>query len=278
MFELYMASADSSNSSVGGVILEPPNGKQISPAIRWTFTLNNWTEEELEYISSIVPAYCRYCIVGAEIGGESGVPHLQGYLEFKTKKRPLSVFSTKRIHWEKAKGNRKANEIYCSKEGNLKIVHPEPKVIKTISPELLKGWQLDVLDEIKVEPDDRTINWMWSEQGGIGKTTFLKYLVVHEDFIVLGGKAADCRNGIIEYAKAHDGATPTRIGINIPRTHSQEYVSYEAFENIKDMLFYSGKFEGGMVCGNCPHIYIFANFEPDCENLSEDRWKIRKVW
>ncbi len=273
-----MASANSSNSSSEGVILEPLANKQISPAIRWTFVLNNWTEEELEYFRSIVPAYCRYCVCGAEIGGEEGTPHLQGYLEFKTKKRPMSVFATKRIHWEKAKGNKKSNQIYCSKENNIKIEHPKPIVVDTISPDMLKGWQTQVLEELKDKPDDRTIHWLWSEEGGVGKTTFLKYLVVNEEFLVLGGKAADCRNGIVEYTKTHDGATPMRIGINIPRSFERQPSMYEAFENIKDMLFYSGKYEGSMVCGNCPHLYIFANFRPEEDFLSEDRWKIKQIW
>ena len=271
-----MDSANSSNSSIGGVILEPPNGKQISPSLRWCLTLNNYTSEEVEEFSSIVRQYCRYGIVGYE-QGEEGTPHLQGYIEFKTKKRPMSIFGNKRIHWEKAKGNRKVNYEYCFKEKKLCLLWPHVVPIKTIDMDQLKDWQLNILDEIKEEPDDRTIHWLWSSEGGVGKTTFLKYLVVHEDFVVLGGKAADCRNGIIEYAKAHDGATPKRIGINIPRSFCSDYVSYEGFENIKDMLFYSGKYEGGMICGNCPHVYIFANFEPDKDNLSKDRWKIREI-
>ena len=272
-----MASANSSGSSGGGVILEPPSSKQISPAIRWCMVLNNWTEEELQEISAIVPVYSKVALIGSEVG-ESGTPHLQGYIEFKTKKRPKSVFKNERIHWEKAKGNREQNLTYCSKDGDVKIRHGLPKEVKTISLDMMKSWQEDVLEEIEKQPDDRTIHWLWSETGGIGKTSFLKYLVVHENFTVLGGKAADCRNGIVEYAKQHNGQTPERVGINIPRSFDPQYVSYEAYENIKDMLFYSGKYEGGMICGNCPHLYIFANFEPDRLNLSEDRWVIRKIW
>ncbi len=272
-----MASANSSDSSAAGVILEPSSKKQISPSKRWIMVLNNWSEDELEQISSKVPLYCNVAIVGAEVG-DLGTPHLQGYVEFKTKKRPKSVFPNVRIHWEKANGDRESNVAYASKDNDLKIYHGLPEPVKTISLNMLKSWQLDVLDEIKAEPDDRTIHWLWSEQGGVGKTTFLKYLVVHEDFVVLGGKAADCRNGIVEYGKTFGGRTPKRIGINIPRSFDPQYVSYEAYECIKDMLFYSGKYEGGMICGNCPHLYIFANFEPDKESLSEDRWRIKKIW
>ncbi len=272
-----MDGSNGSDGSGGGVILEPPSSKRIAPSLRWIMVLNNWSEDELEEIGSKVPSFCKVAIVGAEVG-DSGTPHLQGYIEFKTKKRPKSVFTNDRIHWEKAKGDREANVAYCSKDNDLKIYHGLPEAVETISPNMLKSWQLDVLDEIKAKPNDRTIHWLWSEHGGVGKTTFLKYLVVHEDFTVLGGKASDCRNGIVEYAKAHAGCTPKRVGINIPRSFDPQYVSYEAYENIKDMLFYSGKYEGGMICGNCPHLYIFANFQPDQENLSEDRWRITKIW
>ena len=54
-------------------------------------------------------------------------------------------------------------------------------------------------------------------------------------------------------------------------------MSYEAFENLKDMIFYSGKYEGGMICGNCPHLFIFSNFHPDCEKMSVDRWNIKEI-
>lgn len=43
------------------------------------------------------------------------------------------------------------------------------------------------------------------------------------------------------------------------------------------MLFYSGKYEGGMVCGPSPHLCIFANERPDLIKLSSDRWKVFEI-
>ena len=62
--------------------------------------------------------------------------------------------------------------------------------------------------------------------------------------------------------------------MNVPKCLESEgggYISYEALENIKDMYFYSGKYEGGCVNGNSPHIYIFANFPPDESKMTVDR-------
>lgn len=274
---------NSSNSSteVGNTNIPPK--KQISPAKRWCFTLNNYTETELEYFRSIVPTYsiCKFGIIGKEIG-ENGTPHLQGYIEFKQKKRPKSVFGNDRIHWEKAKGNRQQNIEYCSKENNVILYHPKKKEIKTIEEKNLYDWEKRLINYInEFSPDnpkqEREIVWIWSKDGRKGKTTMAKYLCVNYKFIILGGKAADCRNGVIEYAKAHNGETPERILINIPRSFSEDYVSYEAFENLKDMLFYSGKYEGGMVIGNCPILIIFSNFSPDKDKISRDRWKIINI-
>ena len=84
------------------------------------------------------------------------------------------------------------------------------------------------------------------------------------------------RNAICDYVKTNN-TTPELIVINIPRSHSMDYISYEGIENVKDMYFYSGKYEGGMVFGNPPHLFIFANESPEFSKLSEDRWVIKEI-
>lgn len=271
-------------SSLGEVVLEVPEDcieevivssskKQCSPAKKWCFTLNNYTEDE---ISSIVPIFnekCKIAFFSKEIG-EGGTPHLQGFALFKVKIRPSSLL--KKAHWTISRGSILENLIYCRKEGDLfyskGVECFDP--VKLINP--VYEWEKIVLDEITKEPDDRTINWIWSEFGGIGKTSFCKYLVVKHDAIIFGGKACDIRNGVRVYYE-NNKHTPQLIIVNIPRSFDPMYISYEGFENIKDMLFYSGKFEGGMICGNCPHLYVFANHQPDISKMSEDRWKIRRI-
>jgi hypothetical protein len=61
--------------------------RQISPAIAWCFTLNNYTTDELEFLSSSILGSGEYnYIIGKEIG-ESGTPHLQGYIGAKGGKK-----------------------------------------------------------------------------------------------------------------------------------------------------------------------------------------------
>ena len=134
-------------------------------------------------------------------------------------------------------------------------------------------YQQKILDILKKEPDERTIHWIAGSSGNEGKTTFCKYLVRFHNAIMLGGKSADMKNGIIEYKKTN-GYTPELILINLPRSFNKDYLSYTGIEEVKDMLFYSGKYEGGMIDGNCPHLIIFSNQTPDAKLLSPDRWQI----
>lgn len=100
--------------------------------------------------------------------------------------------------------------------------------------------------------------------------------MTYKGAIILSGKGADVRNGVVQYYR-DTGTHPRLILYNIPRSAGGEYVSYEGIENIKDMCFYSGKYEGGMICGPCPHLLIFANCPPDIEKLSQDRWVIKEI-
>jgi len=274
-------SSDGSNGSSqlggeGNTSSSPPCIR-VSPAIRWCFTLNNWTEDQYGSMVPIIKEKCRLAIVGKETG-ESGTPHLQGYIEFKTKSRPVGVFGIKEIHWEKAKGNKADNIKYCSKDDSNPFCHncKRHKPLQLIKKEQLYDWQKYILRGIEAEPDNRTVFWYWSEEGGVGKTQFCKYLTYHHGAICVHGKGADVRNGVLEYHKVN-GTTPDLILYPIPRCYDNNYVSYEALENIKDMYFYSGKYEGGMICGNSPHLIVFANTQPDERKMSSDRWEVVQI-
>jgi len=277
-----MEHSSKSSTELGGeVILSSPpdlsktNKKQISPAKHWCFTLNNYTQEQVDMISSKVPQICKKCVVGKELG-EQKTPHLQGYMEFKAKCRPMSHFpEMPQMHWEKCKGTGQQNIDYCEKDEDVCIRHNVPDRKVRVYP-CEREWQKTILRQIKEQPDDRTIHWIWSLAGGTRKTSMCKYLAVKHKAIITGGKAADVRHCISEYKKTN-GITPELLLINIPRSFDPQYVSYEAFENIKDMAFFSGKYEGGMVLGNSPHLYIFANFPPDTSKMSEDRWDIVNI-
>nr|WAE42265.1 MAG: replication associated protein [Cressdnaviricota sp.] len=83
----------------------------------WLFTLNNYTDEEVQYIKSI---QCVYLIFGYELAPTTNTPHLQGYIYFKS---AISFSTAKkrlpRSHVLNANGTPQENKTYCSKSGNF---------------------------------------------------------------------------------------------------------------------------------------------------------------
>lgn len=82
----------------------------------WCFTLNNYTSCEH---AELLGAESVYLCIGEEVG-ESGTPHLQGYIYFRTEKslRQCRLLSD-RAHWEIARGSPEDNLAYCSKDGKF---------------------------------------------------------------------------------------------------------------------------------------------------------------
>jgi len=84
---------------------------------KWTFTLNNYSDEEYEFM---VKSEKVFLIMGKEVAPDTLTPHLQGFIYFKTEKslKQMKKLSS-RAHWEMAMGNVEQNITYCSKEGNF---------------------------------------------------------------------------------------------------------------------------------------------------------------
>lgn len=86
----------------------------------WCFTLNNYTDEDIANISDW--ADVKRCVVGREVG-ESGTPHLQGWVVFAKPRRLGScrkLPSGDKMHWEKTRSDQAA-EKYCSKDNDICI-------------------------------------------------------------------------------------------------------------------------------------------------------------
>lgn len=82
----------------------------------WCFTLNNFSEDDIEKIKSYKN---NYLIFGKEVG-ENGTPHLQGYIEFSTNHK-LDRLKKKihdKAHWEKRRGTASEAAEYCKKDND----------------------------------------------------------------------------------------------------------------------------------------------------------------
>lgn len=92
-------------------------------SLSWCFTLNNFDEVERNRLRV---TECQYVVFGYE-RGEQGTPHLQGYIQFATKKS-LKQMKTllPRAHWEVRKGTIDQAVQYCMKEGDYEEYGTKP--------------------------------------------------------------------------------------------------------------------------------------------------------
>lgn len=165
---------------------------------------------------------------------------------------------------------------YCAKseshDGLFRINWGFPTPIKIIDS--LYPFQQKILDIFQTAPDDRVINWFWEEDGNIGKSSFVKYMVVkHGCQFCDGGKKADLVNLVFNT----DMDNCRAIIWDIPRS-AKGHISYSTLESIKNGLICNTKYETGVKAFNSPHIFVFANFPPDdTTQLSADRWNIKEI-
>lgn len=100
-------------------------------AKHWCFTLNNPADAEQDELiqkASEAGDAVQYLVVGAEVG-ESGTPHLQGFVSFKSRKSfgRVKEFVGERAHLEVARGSPKQAADYCKKDGAFKEIGTCPK-------------------------------------------------------------------------------------------------------------------------------------------------------
>lgn len=89
----------------------------------YVFTLNNFSSEEEKSIAESirVPGGPSYVIYGREVG-ESGTPHLQGYIEFPRRvsiSHITQLVGYGRAHLERRRGKQHQAIAYCKKDGDF---------------------------------------------------------------------------------------------------------------------------------------------------------------
>lgn len=269
----------------GGGNKQPPlfiESKASFQSVCWVMTYNNYPNDIFEQIERhLVPLCSKYCF-GKEVG-DKGTPHIQGAFVLKKKMRQGTIYNLFKATFflEKMKG-KWSDQKYCAKDGKFitnVIFKPSKPKIKILSYDILNAWELKVDDICRNQsPDDRTIYWFWSKQGCVGKTTFCKYLHKTFECCIIGGKAIDSKNCIASFInQSEDKRSPDIVLCPIPKSMDTTFFSYEGVESIKDMFFYSGKYEGCQVNDNSPHLFVFGNEPPDESKCSADRWKIYEI-
>ena len=245
----------------------------VNALYKYDFVINNYKKNEVISLKLSIPKLAKKAILGFEVG-ESGTPHIQGYISLKRKLRITSL--TKWAGFERASmravRNDPATQEYCRKDGKY-WEYGYPKPIKIIDE--LRPWQQDILDLYLSPIDERKIYWFWEPVGGkLGKSAFIKFMIcMHSILFCSGGKHTDIMNLVFN----QDMDSSRGVFFDIPRAHEGK-ISYSSLECIKNGMVCNTKYETGVKIFNSPHVFIFANFPPDDpEKMSSDRWVITEL-
>lgn len=272
------------NTNATSPIVKIPNNQ----CYRWAFTLKAEPREpddpkvgvdiiggykgaNAEDIWNNLMPHCKELYFQLE-ESDTGYLHYQGCFSLNIKHRldeTKNILGYNEVHLERVK-NWSASKRYCQKH-ETRVLGPWThltKWVKTIK--VLRPWQQKIFDMISIPcEDERSIFWYWEPVGNIGKTAFCKYCAVHL-------KAGVVRGGALKDIAFSLGDEPSIVIFDITRT-VENRVNYEALEQCKDGMMFSAKYESRMKVFNSPHVIVFANFAPEYDKLSMDRWKVCKL-
>lgn len=154
---------------------------------------------------------------------------------------------------------------------------PSTKVENPMQNMVLWNWQQHVNDMVIVKcVDRRRVTWVVDPTGGIGKSDFVANLTIQD------AKRFHCVN---ELAQIKDAAEMVKNALNkgwlghcmlidIPRQTETRQGLYQAIECIKNGVVTTVKYSGGTMRWTPGHVVVFANYYPNVDMLSHDRWNV----
>jgi len=260
------------------VASEKDKKKRPNAFVHWCFT--HFIIEDRIKFHNLLKLHCEKFIYQREICPTSEKQHFQGTFALKKKMRMKQVLQCvfPFSHLEVCR-NIEASYDYCRKEETAtgdRWMQGFPSFdIDCIYLAQFYPWQSDLFRMIhNVDPDPRSIIWIYETEGNTGKSSMAKWLCLNEDALpCTGGKKSDVINLVFN----HDMNACRLIVFDLCRQNSGK-VSFDSIEDIKNGLIVNHKYETGYKVFNPPHIVIFANCLPDCSSsLSYDRWRIYKI-
>ena len=112
-------------------------------AKRWCFTLNNYTDEDINRVKETFNhESCVFAVIGLEVA-QSGTEHMQGFVHFRNRRTFKSLKSIlPGAHIEIARGTDVENQNYCKKENNILLEIGQPAVSTQTHHSLLDAYEL----------------------------------------------------------------------------------------------------------------------------------------
>lgn len=237
---------------------------------RWAFTLNNYTDDDIENLNNVD---CKYLIFGKELAPTTNTPHLQGYIVFQNPLRLSGVHEIcKRMHWTACKGSHEQNVDYCSKSDaapyikdlreqgkrtdidNAVITLKEQGLLGVINEhprEFVKfhsGFSKLAAYHVKHRDPDHppTIYWYWGISGS-GKTRSV--FEAEKDLYVSGRD--------LKWWDGYENQEAVLID-----DFRKDFCTYHELLRIIDRFPYTVQVKGGSRILNSPRIYITSCYHP----------------
>lgn len=278
--------------AVGNTI--PPR-KQVSPALKWCFTLYSSNSSILLdfsvdlFVVKILshPLLNKYAFQ-EEICPNTGRHHLQGWISFHKKIRPKTHFEPEysQIHLaaQKAKKDGQAyryvfkddTAVPGTRRSNFAFPIPPRKIKSDLDGVTLYPWQKELYDLYDTEPDRRKVYWYWEPNGNAGKSAFIRHMCIKHPERVLSvtGKGVDIKFAFMKFIEKNEDCR--MVFYDLCRVQ-EDHISYQSIEELKNGILFSSKYESCGLTFERPHVIVFANIEPDRSKLSEDRWVIKRL-
>ena len=195
-----------------------------------------------------------------------------------------------KLYLEQVRYGEEISNIICEGEINEECLTREHKhalelyrqkrLRLDINEAILRPWQKDAFDLFWWIPDDRTVHWIYDEEGNSGKSWFQNYVQAYFGYhrvarIDLRIKHAD----ILNVLRKRSLATTSIFLFNDSRSASGNGVDlYRILGDVKDGQAVATKYDSKNISFKTPNtVMVFSTAYPNVDKLSRDRWRIYKV-
>ena len=286
-------------------------------ARHWCFTLNNYTPEDLDKLSTPIDGV-DHLVFGKEIGA-SGTPHLQGYVCFQSRKRRSQAITIiGQAHFSVTKFIHQSIE-YCKKDGDF-IEWGEPPSGKGTRSEIedfkssVKEGITDLAElreahsEVIAKHKQFAIDYIADQLPPVivephplreWQQTLHNRLILSPDkreiIFIVDVKGNSGKSWFAQYyCDLHDNAqivipgkkadmayvidqTKKVFFFDCPRSKQGDFIQYDFLEELKNGLIFSPKYESRVKRLNTPHVVVCMNEFPDMSKLSRDRYSVTRL-
>lgn len=139
----------------------------------------------------------------------------------------------------------------------------------------LREWQSQLISDLKLPPNARTITFCVDLAGNAGKTWFTRYYesVYGRSISLPPGKKADMVFAFMSMVRADTKV----IFVDAPRSKQGDFIQYDFLEELKNGRVLNTKYESRVIDFQQCHVVVMMNQEPDGTKLSRDRYDIRRI-